>query len=261
MKFFTKREFNKTLRAVEEGKDSPLIVDSRREYLSRMGIIGATGALFYACGKSDGGSNASTSCQAELDKLKADSEKALKDVSAANSLEDVKLLNAALGLELEAIEVYTAAAGLSIWTGGNAPTYLKVAGAFLGHHQIHAAELIAKVKALGGTPVVKKTAAEYFAADGITDPSTLTLVPVLQYALVKELGASQAYAALAGTMKDPVNAGIFARLAADESAHYAIFRAAFTFLDVVPGQSAVYNAAADAALIIPGAYPENWPKS
>jgi rubrerythrin len=265
MKFSSKKELNKAIDAIGEGREVPgfeskseIIVQPNqfRESLKRFGALGATGALFYACGSSSKNSaGAAANCDAAI----ADAKKVTE---AADKVNDVGLLNAALNLEFEAIQVYTAAAGLPIWTAASdasAPAYLAIAGAFLAHHGSHAGELAKVIKDLGGTPITTKTATEYFTANGIADPSALGLADVLKFALKKELGAAQAYAALSANMKFVPCAALFARLASDESAHYAIFRAAFTFLSPNVTSDAAYKAAAPAD-IIPGAYPELWTK-
>lgn len=266
MKFFTKRELNKAI--AEVGVEKAAEVSSRREALTRIGLISTTGALFYACGKGDDDTAvADTSCKETTDKALAeakakwekDAKSATDKASMANKAADAELLNAALALEHEAVAVYSAAAGLPIWTGGNAPTYLEIAKAFAGHHATHAADLAKVIKDLGGTPVTAKSATDYFTANGISNPAALGLGDVLKFALSKELGAAQAYASLAAKLKIADDAGLFARLAADEASHYAIFRAAFTFLDPTVATEAAYKAATP-NLIIPGAYPEAWTK-
>jgi|GEM_PF-4749378 len=239
MKIFTRRELTKALKDIDKDRTPEAAQPARREMLSRLGMIATTGAVFYACGKDD-------------DDVVADE---LTDAQKKEA--DAKTLNAALGLEQEAVAVYTAAAGLNIWTGGAAPTYKDIAVTFAGHHAVHAATLSAKIKELGGMPVTTKTAAEYFKISPLTGT---TLIPVLQYALKKELGAAQAYAALAGSFKDPMLAAIFAAHAADEAAHYATFRAAFTFIEKYVDATNIYSAAGgNEKNIIPGATPDKWP--
>lgn len=227
----------KTLKDVEADRIPEGAQAGRRQMLLRLGMTGVTGAVFYACGsKSD--DTATAACS--IDKVA-----------------DAGILNVALHLEQQAVAVYTAAAGLNIWTGGNAPTYKEIAVAFAGHHTKHAADLSATITALGGTPVTAKTTTEYFTANSISNPAALGLADVLKFAMRKELEAAKTYAKSAGKFSDPLNAGLFARLAADESAHYAIFRAAFRFLDSSVTEEELFKAKAPAT-IIPGSYPEDW---
>ena len=266
MKFFTRREMNKAIKAIETDKETDAMKDERREALRRLGLISATGAFFYACGSSsDDNAVASTVCESEI---KANAETEL----FKNKKNDIDLMNAALGLEQEAVVTYTTAASLSdIWleeTLRTAPTYLEIAGAFRGHHAEHAAVLARYIKEAGGTPVTPKTFAEYQAAFAAADKLDLPATPagklvnVLKYAMKKELGAAQAYASLVPKLKIAEHQGAFANNAADEAAHYAVFRAAFLFVNpevITDDTTGKYKALA-AKNIIPGATPDQWPK-
>jgi rubrerythrin len=262
----SKQELHKNIDLI--GEDRPLEdllqankSNGLRENLKRLGLIGATGAFFYACGNSSNDTATAAGCT--LEEAKALIATGDATTLKANSSADASLLNAALGLEQEAIGLYTAAAGLPIWSatsGGtaNAPAYLAIAGAFLAHHGAHAAELITQIKKLGGTPVTAKSATQYLSANGITNTALVTLPAVLLLAAKKELEATQAYSTLIASLKLIANASIFGRIAADEAAHYAIFRAAFAFLDPTVTADPFYKAASVDKLI-PGAFPENWP--
>ncbi|MFT3727808.1 MAG: ferritin-like domain-containing protein [Terricaulis sp.] len=135
--------------------------------------------------------------------------------AAANPGQDVQLLNAAIALEHEGIAAYTIAAG----SGLLQPAVIDIGVKFRGHHQRHRDELIRAVQALGGTPAVAKTNAEY--ATQLNVASLHNQNDVLRLALGLERGAANAYLGLIPSL-GPNFHQIAARMAGDEAFHAAI---------------------------------------
>ena len=129
--------------------------------------------------------------------------------------QDVQLLNAAIALEHEGIAAYTIGAG----SGLLQPAVVRIGVTFRGHHQQHRDELIAAVRALGGTPVAAKTDAEY--ATALNVASLHNQNDVLRLALGLERGAANAYLGLIPTLGVNYHQ-IAARMAGDEAFHAAI---------------------------------------
>lgn len=199
------------------GRESALENSSRRLWLKNFAAVSATGAVLWACGKKEDSATSATDCTT---------------LSAADKATNAGLLNAALGLENEAINIYTAAAGLPVWgTDANAlaPTFLEIAKVFLAHHKAHAVKLSAEITELGGTPVTANDAAtdlaHYPGIASLTGASGLLVV--LKAAAERELGAAKAYYSLIGSgMKGTTDIDLIASIAPDEAAHYGVLAAA-----------------------------------
>ena len=76
---------------------------------------------------------------------------------AKASVNDVKILNVAVGLEYEGINAYAIALKSGLLKQGS----VAVATKFREDHLKHNEALIATIRKLGGEPVVEKTEAEY----------------------------------------------------------------------------------------------------
>ncbi|TNF53791.1 MAG: ferritin-like domain-containing protein [Burkholderiales bacterium] len=139
---------------------------------------------------------------------------------AANPAKDVDILNAALGLEHEAINAYQLGAG----SGLLQKPVLDVAVQFQGHHKTHRDALMATIQKLGGKPVAEKSLDEYAKALGAA--SLKSQADVLDLAARLELGATNAYLSVIPAMGDRELAKVAARLAADETMHFTVLTGA-----------------------------------
>ncbi|WP_374503324.1 ferritin-like domain-containing protein [Zoogloea sp.] len=129
---------------------------------------------------------------------------------------DVRILNTALGAELEAIAAYAVGAG----SGLLQKPVLDLAVQFQGHHKEHA-ELLAKtVRKLGGTPA---EAREHYAFP--TD-KLKTQADVLSFAAGLERGAVSAYLGAVPLFRGRELASAAASILGDEAMHWAILRQA-----------------------------------
>ena len=129
---------------------------------------------------------------------------------------DVQILNVALGLEHEAISAYQIAAG----SGLVSKAVLPVAVQFQSHHKEHRDALVATIRKLGGTPVAAKPDAEV--AKALNAASLKNQTDVLRLAQRLEKGAANAYLGVIPAFGDKGLAQISGRLAADETAHWAV---------------------------------------
>jgi rubrerythrin len=142
---------------------------------------------------------------------------ALAAGSKATSAElegDVRILNTALGAELEAIAAYQVGAE----SGLLSPSVKPVAIQFQGHHKEHADALAATVKKLGGTPAAAK--AKYaFPVDKLK-----TQNDVLRFAAGLEKGAISAYLGAVPLFTDRNLSQVAASILGDEAMHWAVLR-------------------------------------
>ena len=119
-----------------------------------------------------------------------------KKATAAELEGDVRILNSALGAELEAI----------------------AAVQFQGHHKEHADALAATVKKLGGTPVAAKP--KYaFPTDKLKNQND-----VLRFAAGLEKGAISAYLGAVPLFTDRALSQVAASILGDEAMHWAVLR-------------------------------------
>lgn len=129
---------------------------------------------------------------------------------------DLKILNSALGAELEAIAAYQVGAE----SGLLQKPVLALALQFQGHHKAHADVLAGTVKQLGGKPVEAK--AKYdFPVDKLK-----TQADVLQFAAGLEKGAVSAYLGAVPLFLDRQLSRAAASILGDEAMHWAILRQA-----------------------------------
>lgn len=127
---------------------------------------------------------------------------------------DVRILNTALGAELEAIAAYQVGAESGLLSAGVLP----VAVQFQGHHKEHADALTATVKKLGGKPVVAK-ATYSFPVEKLKNQND-----VLRFAAGLEKGAISAYLGAVPLFADRALSQVAASILGDEAMHWAVLR-------------------------------------
>lgn len=133
---------------------------------------------------------------------------------STSTLDDLNILNAALGHEYQAIAAYQVGAE----SGLLQKAILDVAVKFQGHHKAHAQALAATIEKLGGKAVTTKTTAEYaFPVDQLKSQAD-----VLQFAAGLENGAASAYLGALPKFhnKDLISAA--GSILGDETMHWAI---------------------------------------
>jgi rubrerythrin len=127
---------------------------------------------------------------------------------------DVRILNTALGAELEAIAAYQ----LGAESGLLQKPVLDLAVTFQGHHKEHADVLAKTVVKLGGKPVSAK--AKYvFPAETLKNQND-----VLRFAATLEKGAVSAYLGAVPVFGNRELAKAAASILGDEAMHWAILR-------------------------------------
>jgi rubrerythrin len=134
----------------------------------------------------------------------------------SGSMQDVDILNVALGLEHEGINAYQLGAA----SGLLQKPVLDVAVKFQDDHKKHRDALVAAIRKMGGAPVGEKKLDEY--ARALRADTLKSQSDVLELALRLELGAANAYLGVIPAFKDPALAKVAGRLAADESMHWTI---------------------------------------
>jgi rubrerythrin len=138
----------------------------------------------------------------------------------SGSMQDVNILNVALGLEWEGINAYT----LGAQSGLLQKAVLDTAVRFQTDHKEHADALVATIRKLGGKPVEAKSLGEYARVLGAD--SLRSQADVLELAARLELGATNAYLGVIPAFKDAGLAKVAGRLAADEVMHWTILNSA-----------------------------------
>lgn len=140
-----------------------------------------------------------------------------RDALAATSgakPDDVRILNTALGAELEAIAAYQVGAESGLL---QKPT-LSLAVQFQGHHKEHADLLAKTVQKLGGTPVAAKS--KYaFPVDQLKNQAD-----VLRFAAKLEQGAVSAYLGAVPLFANRDLSKAAASILGDEAMHWAVLR-------------------------------------
>ena len=129
---------------------------------------------------------------------------------------DAGILNVALGLEHEGIAAYT----LGAKSGLLQKPLLDVAVRFQDDHKQHRDALAAAIAKLGGKPVEEKPLDAY--AKALKADTLKTQNDVLELAARLELGATNAYLGVIPSFKDTQLAKVAARLASDETLHWAL---------------------------------------
>jgi rubrerythrin len=137
---------------------------------------------------------------------------AAKGIDAAGS--DVRILNTALGAELEAIAAYQLGAD----SGLLQKPVLDLALTFQGHHKAHADLLSATIAKLGGKPVEAK-ARYQFPVETLKNQND-----VLRFAAMLEKGAVSAYLGAVPLFGNRDLAKAAASILGDEAMHWAVLR-------------------------------------
>ncbi|HUH60510.1 MAG TPA: ferritin-like domain-containing protein [Candidimonas sp.] len=131
-----------------------------------------------------------------------------------SDVSDVRILNTALGAELEAIAAYQVGAE----SGLLKKPALDLALTFQGHHKEHADLLSKTISTLGGSPVAAKKVYTFPTDKLKTD------VDVLQFAAMLEKGAVSAYLGAVPVFDNRDLAKAAASILGDEAMHWAILR-------------------------------------
>lgn len=141
---------------------------------------------------------------------------ALAAKTSDGKAQDSKILNTALGAELEAIAAYQLGAESKLLQ----QPVLDLALTFQGHHKAHA-ELLAKtVEKLGGKPVVPKT------AYNLPVNQLKSQEDVLRFAAKLEQGAVSAYLGAVPLFSSRELSKAAASILGDEAMHWAVLRQA-----------------------------------
>ena len=137
--------------------------------------------------------------------------------------DDVNILNAAIGAELEAIAAYQLGAESGLLSSAVLPVAVK----FQGHHKEHAELLASTVTKLGGTAETPR--ADYdFPVEKLKSEAD-----VLAFAAELEKGAVSAYLGAVPLFTNRDLAKAAASILGDEAMHWAVLRSALG-LDPVP---------------------------
>jgi rubrerythrin len=139
---------------------------------------------------------------------------ALAAKSGGAKADDVRILNVALGAELEAIAAYQVGAE----SGLLQKPVLDLAVQFQGHHKAHADLLAATVKQLGGKAVSAKSKYDFPVAQ------LKTQADVLRFAAKLEQGAVSAYLGAVPLFGNRELSKAAASILGDEAMHWAILR-------------------------------------
>lgn len=144
--------------------------------------------------------------------------------SAAQAAADARILNTALGAELEAVAAYQ----LGAESGLLSAPVKTVALQFQGHHKAHADALAATVRKLGGQPAGAKP--QYaFPVETLKSEAD-----VLRFAAGLEKGAIGAYLGAVPLFADPALAQVAASILGDEAMHWAVLRQVLGEAPAVP---------------------------
>ncbi len=146
---------------------------------------------------------------------------------------DLGILNTALGLEHEGIAAYQIAAESGLL---QAPV-LAVGILFQGHHKGHRDELARLILMAGGRPVEPRSQAEY--AQAINAAALKSQEDILRLAVKLERGAANAYIGSIAALHDFKLAQLFARLGADEAAHWTVLTNAIG--EAIPKQALIFG--------------------
>jgi rubrerythrin len=178
------------------------VLEARRAFLGKSGLLLTGAAVALLAGRD-----------------------ALAAKGGKSTESDARILNTALGAELEAIAAYQVGAE----SGLLQKPVLDLAVTFQGHHKEHADVLARTIAKLGGKPVVAK--AKYtFPTDKLKSQAD-----VLRFAATLEKGAVSAYLGAVPVFGNRDLAKAAASILGDEAMHWAILRNA---LGEVPVPSA-----------------------
>ncbi|MEO7496554.1 MAG: ferritin-like domain-containing protein [Massilia sp.] len=172
--------------------NDPSAVHPRRMFLGSSGLLLSGAAVALMAGR--------------------DALAATKGIDA--TAEDVRILNTALGAELEAIAAYQVGAE----SGLLKKPVLDLAVTFQGHHKEHADVLAKTIAKLGGTAVAAK--AKYqFPVETLKNQTD-----VLRFAAMLEKGAVSAYLGAVPLFGNRDLAKAAASILGDEAMHWAVLR-------------------------------------
>lgn len=138
------------------------------------------------------------------------------DTRSGDLASDIRILNAALAAEHQAIAAYQVGAESQLLR----PPTLEVASQFQGHHRAHAGLLAQTVSRLGGTPVEAKPRYDFPTA------ALKAEADVLRFAAGLEKDAVSAYLNAVPLFGNPELAKAAASILGDEAMHWAILRQA-----------------------------------
>jgi len=145
--------------------------------------------------------------------------------SQAQQEADLRILNTALGAELEAVAAYDLGAGSGLLGAGAKAIALQ----FQGHHKEHAEVLAGTIRKLGGRAAEPRARYD-FATDKLKNE-----VDVLRFAAGLERGAVSAYLNAVPLFNDRALSQAAASILGDEAMHWAVFRQVLGEKPVVPG--------------------------
>lgn len=171
--------------------NDPLLRASRRNFLSNSGLVLSGAAVALLAGRDALAATGGTATEA-----------------------DARILNTALGAELEAVAAYQVGAE----SGLLAKPALDLALAFQGHHKEHADVLAKTIEKLGGKPVAAK--AKY----SFPTENLKTQADVLRFAASLEKGAVSAYLGAVPVFGNRELAKAAASILGDEAMHWAVLR-------------------------------------
>ena len=139
---------------------------------------------------------------------------ALATTTTSSAESDTRILNTALGAELEAIAAYQVGAE----SGLLLKPVLGLAVTFQGHHKEHADVLAKTIAKLGGTPVAAKSKYTF------PTETLKTQNDVLRFAATLEKGAVSAYLGAVPVFGNRDLAKAAASILGDEAMHWAVLR-------------------------------------
>lgn len=139
---------------------------------------------------------------------------ALAAKTGAGAESDVRILNTALGAELEAIAAYQLGAESKLLD----KPVLDLAVTFQGHHKEHADVLAKTIAKLGGKPVAAKAKYDFPVA------TLKTQADVLRFAAQLEKGAVSAYLGAVPVFGNRDLSKAAASILGDEAMHWAVLR-------------------------------------
>lgn len=171
---------------------TPNIIESRRSFLGKSGLLLSGVAVALLAGN----------------------EALAAKKSGASTEEDARILNSALGAELEAIAAYQVGAE----SGLLQKPVLSLALTFQGHHKEHADILAKTIMKLGGKPAVAKPKYSF------PVETFKTQADVLRFASTLEKGAVSAYLGAVPLFGNRDLAKAAASILGDEAMHWAVLR-------------------------------------
>ena len=182
-------------------KNTSIYVPSQALFLSRRRAMSVSGAAVLSA--------SAVALLGGRDALAAGAKVSAQELEA-----DVRILNTALGAELEAVAAYQVGAE----SGLLSKAVLPVAVAFQGHHKEHAAAIASAVQKLGGKPVAAKEKYQF------PVEKLKVEADVLRFAAGLERGAISAYLGAVPLFADRALAQVAASILGDEAMHWAVLR-------------------------------------